>query len=220
MSMSGRMRLLGPIAVVGSALMIAPAQANACTGACKGLIEAKPGTPLRLDQHRTLGRPVRVVRAPSGDYAKVKFVRKPKADPVPTLDPPRFLPVVLSPEAAAAMAMRDVLSPDVANAMALVRIVEAEAINEIDLAAPVETTDQPPHPVRIVTTDEINEIDRDIRQVTADIAARQAAASPQQPTRAAAPSDARGVTACFERLGTWLVGTLTIALASMRSLLG
>ena len=237
--------MLAPIATVGLSLAMAlPAGADDCNGPnCTAATQAKPGQakpgqakpgqPIQLRKFRrtpvALGKPARAVKKTDGDYKKVKFTRrtqpkKPAAEP--EFDPPQFLPVVVAPNAADALAMRNSLS----NAAALVRVVDAEHVNEIDLAAPppdantplapvqVSTSSEPP--VRVVSAAEINEIDRQIAAVTRDVAARQAMAFAKPPVRAAAAPEVSTLALWFENAVSWANGLFASFYASVRGLFG
>jgi hypothetical protein len=215
---------LALLAAIGFGMMALPTVAAACIeNDCKPAAAAKsqhpqqqqqqrqvqqPQRPLRLETFRrqpvALGNPTRVVKTPAGDYAKVKLTRRAKSRP----DAPQFLPVALSPEAEAALAMQ-----------AAVRVVEADEVNEIDRAA------DPLVPVRVMTTSEpparaaAAEVSADDRnadeQVSAPAQAMATAAVPAQ-----SPEPATGLRGSLWRYVSWLSDTLGALFAAVRCLFG
>ena len=235
MSVRGRSRILALSAVAGCCLMAAPAQADDCIAAnCDPqppVVEAKPEAPLRLEKFRrqpvALGKPTQVVKKPNGHYVKVRLNQpgKPKVARKPGEPSPEFFPVVVSPVAAAALAMQE----NVTRAAAYVRVVDADELNEIDLAAAetpvvsdaplvaiqVPTTIEPP--IRVNSVQEL--IDHDHRAALAATASAATAA----PISAKPPA----VTTAGFDLSAWLwrcVASLGDGLAALfaaaRALLG
>ena len=138
--------------------MTAPARAGNCIeGDCRPDVAASqpttPAGPSTSQQPVALGPPTQVVKTPKGNYARVKLNRRAhrakqrQAETKPT--PPQFMPVVVSPEAAAALAMPS----EMAQALAQVRIVDADELNEIDSAADALAA-APLIPVAVTTTAE------------------------------------------------------------------
>jgi len=206
--MRGRIRNLALSATVGSCLMATPTLGHACVETdCRPIREAKPQQPLRLEKFRgqpvALGKPARVVQTRDGNYARVKFTNRAK---LKTTQSPQFLPVTLSPEAAAALAMQ-----------ASVRVVEADELNAIDL-----TADDPPLvPVRVMTTSEpsvrsasavdVNDLDRK---------ADQAVPAPTPTATSVTPPATSGLSTWLWRYVSWLSDSLATLIATVRSLFG
>jgi hypothetical protein len=115
---------------------------------CPEVVEALPqSSPLRLDKFRR--KPVataaaRTVKTRDGRYAQVTAGRvaagRRAKQRLARPEPPQFVPVQVSPEAAQAYALW--------RAVAQVRVVPADELNEIDLAA----DDTPIVPIAITTT--------------------------------------------------------------------
>jgi len=202
--MRGRIQLLALSATIGLGVMAAPTAAGACVEAgCSPAREAKPQQPIKLEKFRrnpvALGKATRVVKTPDGDYAKVKLTRRAKVKPAA----PQFLPVAVSPEAEAALAMQ-----------ASVRVVEADELNEIDLTAEdlplvpvlVTTTSEPP--VRVASN--IDDLDRKSEETTAPAAV-------PSPATDAQPDNLK---ALLWRSLAWLGDVWTTMIASVRNLIG
>ena len=209
--MRGRFRILALSTTIGSCLIATPTFADTCVESdCRPVPEAKPQQPLRLEKFRrqpvALGKPARVVKTRDGGYARVKLTHRNKPK---TGDTPQFLPVVLSPEAAAALAMQ-----------ASVRVVEADELNEIDLSADdpplvlvrVTTTSEPP--ARVASAGDANHIDRKADKV---------APAPAAPAAAPSPATAEPITGLSTWLWhyvSWLSDSLATLFAAARSLFG
>jgi hypothetical protein len=204
-------------------LAAAPTSAEQCDAKlrCKSVAQTKkPPPPIRLSKFKrrpvALGTPVRAVRSDGGEYRKVRLGRraKPKSKPLP--EPPQFLPVVVSPEAATALAMQE--------AATRVRVVEAGEINEIDLAAgPTPVVDETPIvPVRVTTTVEPPVQAGTIKD--ANPAESQAVPSPVAHGPATSADHAswslQHLTNWFRRFASWLGGKTAAVAATVRGLFG
>lgn len=228
MPVRDRFRILAPFVVAGLCLMAAPAAAETCTGAnCKPA--AAPQKPLKLNKFRrqpiALGKAAQVVKTTKGTYARVKLARgaTPKPASLAQREPPQFMPVVVTPEAAAALAMQD----SVAQAAAQVRVVEPDELNEIDRAAdtplvPVLVPTSVEPPVQVASADQANDADRNNAMASAVPAATVIA---DRTAPIAAPT---GVTtdpgfdlrSWLARLGSWLSDTWSTLVVAVRSRFG
>lgn len=219
--------ILTPSTIVAFALTAAPALADSCAEAdCKpAATAAAPQQPLKLQKFRrqpvALGKPTRVAKTPKGHYTRVKLTRRAKPQPAAaaTPEPPQFMPVVVSPEAAAALAMQ----ATVAQAAGTVRVVDADEFNELDSAAdPPLNSATPLVPVR-VPTDRITSAfaplaDRTTPTATAPtIPAAQVAPTAAPATVAVEQADT-GLRAWLSRLGAWCSDRLSSLAALVRSL--
>jgi hypothetical protein len=203
----------------------APTGAEQCDAKarCKSIAQAKkPPPPLRLGKFRrrpvALGTPVRAVKTDGGEYRKVRLGgrAKPKSAPrpEPQSGPPQFLPVVVAPEAAAALAMRE--------AATRVRVVEAGELNEIDLAAgPAPAVDETPIvPVRVATTVEPPIQAGAVKD--GNPAQSQAAPAAATPAASIEPEwwSLAGLADWYRRFASWLGDRTAAAAAALRGLFG
>lgn len=208
-----RIQTLAWAIAVGLCAMSAPALAGNCIeGDCRPDVTAPqppaPAEPSKSQQPVALGPPTQVVKTPEGNYARAKPSRhthrakQQQAETKP--EPPQFMPVVVSPEAAAALAM----PPAVAQALAQVRIVDADELNEIDSAAEAPAA-APLVPVAVTTTPE-PPVPQPVAPAAAEQPAAAAPVTPDPAISASAPAVAapRNSTTpddtWLSRLGTWL----------------
>jgi hypothetical protein len=223
---------VGPATQPSTQVTLQPAAQTATPPLQLGKFRRRPVAP---------GKAARAVKTDDRQYAKVKQRPHHKSKPSHQVaaEAPVFLPVVVSPDAAAALAMQ----ATAAHAAATVQVVDAAELNDIDRAAiavpapDVPATETPaadapatndgPLVAQRVATRSITLPATAPAPVATTNGRSVAAEVPQPPTASTAPSAASppaaaqsGVSFWIGRVAMWLTDSFVALFAAVRALFG